>query len=206
MGNLANKGREYQPKGTPEGVAVHDFPDPKVGKAIPFGVYDLGADEGFVVVGDDHDTAAFVVATVGRWWDMAGSVAYPDATQLLITADAGGSNSYRNRLWKVELAKLAERTGLAITVCHFPPGTSKWNRVEHRLWSQVTLNWRGRPLTSHQVVVNLIGSTTTRTGLKVRAELDRTNYPTGTKITDNQLAAVDIKPHSFHGQWNYTIS
>jgi len=206
VGNLANKGREYQPKGTPERVAVHDFPDPKVGKAIPFGVYDLGTDEGFVVVGDDHDTAAFAVATVGRWWDMVGSVAYPDATQLLITADAGGSNSYRNRLWKVELAKLAERTGLAITVCHFPPGTSKWNRVEHRLWSHVTMNWRGRPLTSHQVVVNLIGSTTTRTGLKVRAELDRTNYPTGTKITDNQLAAIDIKPHTFHGQWNYTIA
>jgi hypothetical protein len=206
VGNLANKGREYQPKGAPERVAVHDFPDPKVGKAIPFGVYDLGADEGFVVVGDDHDTAAFAVATVGRWWDMVGSVAYPEATKLLITADAGGSNSYRNRLWKVELAKLAERSGLAITVCHFPPGTSKWNRVEHRLWSHVTMNWRGRPLTSHQVVVNLIGSTKTRTGLKVRAELDRSNYPTGTKITDNQLAAVDIKPHSFHGQWNYTIS
>ena len=206
VGNLANKGREYRPKGTPERVAVHDFPDPKVGKAIPFGVYDLGADEGFVVVGDDHDTAEFAVATVGRWWDMVGSVAYPDATRLLITADAGGSNSYRNRLWKVELAKLAERSGLAITVCHFPPGTSKWNRVEHRLWSNVTMNWRGRPLTSHEVVVNLIGSTTTRTGLKVRAELDRNSYPLGTKIADNQLAAVDIKPHRFHGEWNYTIS
>ncbi len=206
VGNLANKGREYQPKGTPQRVNVHDFPDPEVGKAIPFGIYDLGSDEGFVVVGDDHDTAEFAVATIGRWWDMVGSVAYPDATKLMITADAGGSNSYRNRLWKVELAKLAERTGLAITVCHFPPGTSKWNRVEHRLWSNVTMNWRGRPLTSHEVVVNLIGATKTRTGLNVRAELDRRCYPTGTKIADNQLAAVDIKPHTFQGRWNYTIT
>jgi len=145
VGNLANRGREYQPKGEPTRVDVHDFPDPEVGKAIPFGVYDIGADEGFVVVGDDHDTAEFAVATIGRWWDMVGAVAYPKASRLLITADAGGSNSYRNRLWKVELAKLADRTGLAITVCHFPPGTSKWNRVEHRLWSHVSMNWRGRP-------------------------------------------------------------
>jgi hypothetical protein len=185
---------------------VHDFPDPEVGKAIPFGVYDMAADEGFVVVGDDHDTAEFAVSTIGRWWDMVGSVVYPKATKLLITADAGGSNSYRSRLWKVELAKLAERTGLAITVCHFPPGTSKWNRVEHRLWSNVSMNWRGRPLTSHEVVVNLIGATKTRKGLKVRAELDRRSYPTGTKIADNELAAVDLKPHKFHGEWNYTIT
>jgi len=155
LGNLANKGKEYQPKGQPERVEVHDFPDPALGKAIPFGVYDLNANEGFVVVGDDHDTAAFAVATIGRWWDMVGSLAYPEATRLLITADAGGSNSYRNRLWKVELAKLADRAGLDITVCHFPPGTSKWNKIEHRLFSHISMNWRGRPLTDHEVVVNL---------------------------------------------------
>jgi hypothetical protein len=166
VGNLANKGREYQPTREPVRVDVHDFPDPEVGKAIPFGVYDINANDGFVVVGDDHDTAAFAVATIGRWWDMAGAVAYPEATRLLVTADAGGSNSYRNRLWKVELAKLAERTGLAIMVCHFPPGTSKWNKVEHRLWSHVSMNWRGHPLTSHEVVVNLIGATKTTKGLR----------------------------------------
>jgi hypothetical protein len=206
VGDLANKGKEYQPKGTPQRVDVHDFPDPEVGKAIPYGVFDLAANEGFVVVGDDADTAAFAVATIGRWWDMVGSAAYPDATRLLITADAGGSNGYRNRLWKRELGALAARTGLAITVCHFPPGTSKWNRVEHRLFSHISMNWRGRPLTSHQVVVDLIGATTTRTGLKVRASLDEGAYPTGTKITDAELQAVPTAPHRFHGEWNYTIA
>jgi hypothetical protein len=206
VGNLANKGREYRPKGQPTRVDVHDFPDPEVGKAIPFGVYDIGADEGFVVVGDDHDTAEFAVATIGRWWDMVGAVAYPKAARLLITADAGGSNSYRNRLWKLALGKLADRTGLAITVCHFPPGTSKWNRVEHRLWSHVSMNWRGQPLTSHEVVVNLIGATKTRKGLKVRAQLDQGSYPIGTTVTDAQLAAVNLNPHAFHGEWNYTIT
>ncbi|GAC1353664.1 MAG: hypothetical protein NVSMB4_15310 [Acidimicrobiales bacterium] len=206
VGDLANKGREYQPKGEPTRVDVHDFPDPEVGKAIPFGVYDIGANEGFVAVGDDHDTAEFAVATIGRWWDMVGAVAYPKAARLLITADAGGSNSYRNRLWKVELGKLADRTGLAITVCHFPPGTSKWNRVEHRLWSHVSMNWRGRPLTSHEVVVNLIGATKTRKGLKVRAHLDQGYYPIGTKVTDAELAAIDLQPHAFHGEWNYGIT
>jgi Rhodopirellula transposase DDE domain len=206
VGNLANKGREYRPKGDPERVEVHDFPDKEVGKAIPFGVWDMTADEGFVVVGDDHDTAEFAVSTIGRWWDMVGSVAYPKATRLLITADAGGSNGYRSRLWKLELAKLAERTGLEITVCHFPPGTSKWNRIEHRLWSHVSMNWRGRPLTSHEVVVNLIGATKTRSGLKVRAHLDHGSYPIGKTISDKQLAAVQINPHPFHGEWNYTVT
>ena len=194
VGNLANKGREYQPTREPVRVDVHDFPDPEVGKAIPFGVYDIHANDGFVVVGDDHDTAAFAVATIGRWWDMVGAVAYPEATRLLVTADAGGSNSYRNRLWKVELAKLAERTGLAIMVCHFPPGTSKWNKVEHRLWSHVSMNWRGHPLTSHEVVVNLIGATKTTKGLRVHAERDHGSYPIGTKVTDAQLATVNLQP------------
>ena len=205
VGNLANKGREWQPAKTPVRVDVHDFPDPEVGKAIPYGVFDLGANEGFVVVGDDADTAEFAIATIGRWWDEVGSVAYPEATRLLITADAGGSNGYRSRLWKLKLAELAARTGLDITVCHFPPGTSKWNKIEHRLFSAISMNWRGRPLTSHQVVVDLIAKTTTRTGLKVRARLDQGYYPTGVKITDKQLAAVPIKRHKFHGDWNYTV-
>ncbi len=206
VGNLSNKGREWQPKGNPVRVDVHDFPDPQVGKAIPYGVYDLGADQGWVSVGEDHDTAAFAVATIGRWWQMVGSRAYPDATRLLITADAGGSNGYRSRLWKVELGKLAAETGLAITVCHFPPGTSKWNRIEHRLFSQISMNWRGRPLVSHEVVVDLIGATTTRTGLRVRAELDRGAYPTGVKVSDAELAAVPLTRHDWHGEWNYTIT
>ena len=205
VGNVANKGKEYRPKGDPIRVDVHDFPDPEVGKAIPFGVYDLNADEGFVVVGDDHDTAAFAVATIGQWWDTVGVAAYPKAERLLITADAGGSNSYRNRLWKVELAKLAQRTGLAITVCHFPPGTSKWNKIEHRLWNKVSMNWRGCPLTSHEVVVNLIGAAKTTKGSKIRAERDHGSYPIGTKVTDAQLAAVNLKLDAFHGEWNYTI-
>src|SRR5882672_346999 len=205
VGQLANKGREYQPKGQPERVDVHDFPDPAVGRAIPYGVFDVAANEGFVVVGDDHDTAAFAVATIGRWWDMVGSVAYPDAHRLLITADAGGSNGYRVRLWKLELAHLAARSGLEITVCHFPPGTSKWNKIEHRLFSHISMNWRGRPLTDHEVVVNLIGSTTTSTGLKVRAERDTGTYPTGVKVTSAQMAALPVSRHPFHGDWNYTL-
>jgi hypothetical protein len=206
VGNLAGKGREWQPKGSPVRVDVHDFPDPKVGKAIPFGVDDLGADSGWVSVGDDHDTAAFAVATIRRWWEQVGQATYPHAERLLITADAGGSNSYRSRLWKVELGRLAADTGLAITVCHFPPGTSKWNRIEHRLFAHISMNWRGRPLTSHEAIVDLIGATTTRTGLKVRAELDRGAYPTGVKIPDNDLAAVPLQPHDWHGDWNYTIT
>jgi Rhodopirellula transposase DDE domain len=206
VGNYANGGREWQPSGEPVRVDVHDFPDPAVGKAIPYGVYDLAADEGWVSVGSDHDTAAFAVATIGRWWDMVGSVAYPKAKRLLITADAGGSNSYRSRLWKVELAKLAAEAGLNITICHFPPGTSKWNKIEHRLFSHISTNWRGHPLTSHEVVVDLIAGTKTRTGLKVRAELDRATYPKGIVVSDEQLTAVPLNSHDWHGDWNYTIT
>ena len=206
VGNLKNGGREWQPEKVPVRVDVHDFPDPEVGKAVPYGVYDLAANEGFVVVGDDGDTAEFAVASIGRWWDQVGRVAYPDATRLLITADAGGSNGYRTRLWKTELARLAAEAGIQITVCHFPPGTSKWNRIEHRLFSAISMNWRGRPLTSHQTIVNLIAATTTRTGLKVRAQLDQGYYPTGIKVTDKQLAAVPLTKHPFHGEWNYTIA
>lgn len=205
VGNLKNGGREWQPAKTPVRVDVHDFPDPEVGKAVPYGVYDMAANEGFVVVGDDGDTAEFAVASIRRWWEQVGTVAYPNATRLLITADAGGSNGYRTRLWKVELAKLAAEAGIEITVCHFPPGTSKWNKVEHRLFSAISMNWRGRPLTSHQVMVELIAATSTTTGLKVRAQLDQGYYPTGIKITDNQLAAVPLTRHAFHGDWNYTI-
>jgi transposase len=205
VGNLKNGGREWQPEHAPVRVDVHDFPDPEVGKAVPYGIYDFAANEGFVVVGDDGDTAEFAVASIGRWWDQVGRVAYPEAKRLLITADAGGSNGYRTRLWKVELAKLAAKAGVEITVCHFPPGTSKWNRIEHRLWSAVSMNWRGRPLTSHQVMVNLIAATTTRTGLKVRAQLDQGYYPVGITVTDKQLAAVPLTTHRFHGDWNYTI-
>ena len=205
VGQRANGGREYQPTGRPERVDVHDFPDPGVGKAIPYGVYDIGANEGFVVVGADHDTAAFAAATIGRWWDTLGRATYPAATRLLVTADAGGSNGYRLRLWKVELGRLAARTDLAITVCHLPPGTSKWNKIEHRLFSAITMNWRGRPLTSHEVVVNLIGATTNRQGLKVHAHRDTGSYPHGIKVTDAELAAVPVTPHTFHGDWNYTV-
>jgi hypothetical protein len=206
VGNYANRGREWQLAGEPVRVEVHDFIDPAVGKAIPYGVYDLAANERWVSVGEDHDTAAFAVATIARWWDMVGAVAYPKAKRLLVTADAGGSNSYRNRLWKVELAKLAAQAGLDITVCHFPPGTSKWNKIEHRLFSHISMNWRGRPLTSHDVVVDLIAGTSTRTGLKVRAELDHGTYPKGIKVTDEQLAAIPLHPHQWHGEWNYTIT
>jgi hypothetical protein len=206
VGNKTNAGVEYQPAGEPVRVDVHDFPDPEIGKAIPYGVYDVGANNAWVSVGDDHDTAAFAAATIGRWWDTMGATTYPDTNRLLITADAGGSNSYRTRLWKVELAKLATRTGLAITVCHYPPGTSKWNKIEHRLFSQITMNWRGRPLLSHQVVVDLIAATTTQTGLTVQAELDDGYYPTGVKISDQQLAELPLHPHDWHGQWNYTLT
>jgi Rhodopirellula transposase DDE domain len=205
VGNFANGGAEWQPVGQPEQVNVHDFPDPELGKAIPYGVYDLGANSGWVSVGTDHDTAAFAVATLRRWWESMGRTLYPTATRLLVTADTGGSNGYRVRAWKTELARFAAETGLAVTVCHFPPGTSKWNRIEHRLFSAISMNWRGRPLVSQEVIVELIGATRTRTGLRVRAELDHGRYPLGVKVSDKQLAAVPIRRHQWHGEWNYSI-
>jgi Rhodopirellula transposase DDE domain len=200
VGRYANGGAEWQPAGEPERVNVHDFPDEELGKAIPYGVYDLGANAGWVSVGCDHDTAAFAVATLRRWWQQASRVLYPQATRLLVTADAGGSNGYRVRAWKTQLARLAAETGLAVTVCHFPPGTSKWNKVEHRLFSHISTNWRGRPLVSHQVIVELIAATTTRSGLKVRAELDQGRYPLGVKVSDGELAAVPLQRHDWHGE------
>jgi hypothetical protein len=209
VGDYKNSGREWSPAGRPENVKVHDFIDPALGKANPYGVYDIAADTGWVSVGTDHDTAAFAVSTIGRWWDTVGSGAYPAAVRLLINADGGGSNGYRSRLWKTELAALAARTGLTITVCHLPPGTSKWNKIEHRLFSHISMNWRGRPLTSHDVIVETIAATTTRTGLCVHAELDTTEYPAGIKIADRDMAALTdsgvLARHDFHGEWNYTI-
>ncbi len=208
VGDDANKGRTWRPVGDPHRVDVHDFPGEQ-GKAVPYGVYDLGADAGWVSVGSDGDTAQFAVATIGRWWATVGSDAYPDATKLLITADAGGSNGYRLRLWKQELAVLADATGLAITVCHMPPGTSKWNRIEHRLFSHISMNWAGQPLTSHEVAVNLIAGTTTRTGLTVHAERDTGIYPRGIKIPDREMQALVtqyLTAHDWHGEWNYTIT
>jgi hypothetical protein len=205
VGNYRNSGREWEPKGQPERVNTHDFPDKKVGKAIPYGVYDLAEDEGWVSVGCDHDTASFAVQTIRRWWQSMGCKSYADADRLLICADGGGSNGYRLRLWKFELQTLADEMGMQIRVCHFPPGTSKWNKIEHRLFSHITMNWRGRPLVSHEVVVNLIGSTTTRTGLQVTAELDTGKYPLKQKVTDEQMSKVRLKKAKFHGEWNYTI-
>ncbi len=193
-----------QGKGSPVEVGVHDFPDKVLGKAVPYGVYDVGANAAWVLVGSDADTAAFAVQALRRWWHSVGAEAYPAAGRLLVCADAGGSNSYRGRLWKTELAALAAETGL-ITVCHFPPGTSKWNKIEHRVFSAITMNWRGRPLTSHEVVVELIAATTTTTGLRVQAELDRESYPKGIRISDAELAAANVWGHPFHGEWNYDI-
>jgi transposase len=206
VGLFKNAGREWQPKGEPEDVNVYDFPRLADGKAIPYGVYDLAQNEGWVSVGTDHDTAAFAVAAIRQWWAEMGRATYPAATELLVTADSGGSNSARTRLWKVELQRLANQTGLSITVCHFPPGTSKWNKIEHRMFCHITTNWRGRPLVSYQVVVSLIAHTSTTGGLKVNARLDRRHYPTGIKVTEDDLAAVHITPAKFHGNWNYTIA
>ena len=205
VGEFANGGAEWRPKGHPERVNVHDFPSDAIGKAIPYGIYDLGANAGWVSVGTDHDTSAFAAATLRRWWRADGSARYPEARLLLICADSGGSNAARARAWKVELARLAAETGLEITCCHYPPGTSKWNKVEHRLFAQITRNWRGRPLTSHQAVVELISATTTSTGLTVTAELDASEYPTGLTYTKKQVEALPIDYHGFHGDWNYTI-
>jgi len=210
VGQYQNGGAEWCPAGQPEQVKVHDFIDPVLGKANPYGVYDLAADTGWVSVGTDHDTAAFAVETIRRWWQSTGPTCYAPATRLLITADGGGSNGYRTRLWKTELAALAAHTGLQITVCHLPPGTSKWNKIEHRLFSHISMNWRGRPLSSHDVIVQSIAATTTRTGLSVHAELDTTAYPTGVKIPDAQMNALrdtgTLRRHDWHPEWNYTLN
>jgi hypothetical protein len=205
VGRFANGGAEWQPTGEPGRVNVHDFPDPTLGKAIPYGVDDLGRNSGWVGVGTDHDTAAFAVQTLRRCWQQVGRSADPEATRLLVCADAGGSNGYRIRAWKTELARLAAETGLQVTVCHLPPGTSKWNRIEHRLCSAISMNWRGRPLTSHQVIVELIGATTTQTGLRVDAELDQSTYPLGVRVRDAELAMVPLVRHGFHGEWNSSM-
>jgi transposase len=205
VGAYKNGGREWQPKGEPVEGNVHDFIGPE-GKAIPYGVYDVAADAGWVSVGKDHDTSAFAVQTLRRWWQSMGAPLYPEATRLLVCADGGGSNSSRTRLWKVELARLAAETGLEITVCHLPPGTSKWNKIEHRMFSHISMNWRGQPLTSHEAVVELIAATSTRSGLTVQAELDEGTYPKGVKINDAEMAALPLHRHEFHGDWNYTLT
>jgi hypothetical protein len=204
-GEFKNAGRQWRPKGQPVATRTHDFPEDSLGKAVPYGVYDITGNTGWVSVGTDHDTAAFAVESVRRWWKAAGSSDYPVARRLLITADAGGSNGYRTRAWKAELAALAVETGLEITCCHFPPGTSKWNKVEHRLFSAITMNWRGRPLASHEVIVQTIAATTTATGLRVRAELDTSAYDTGVKVSDRQMDALPLTRHDWHGDWNYTL-
>jgi Rhodopirellula transposase DDE domain len=206
IGDYRNSGREWRRRGKPEEVLAKDFLDEQLGKAIPEGVSDLGRNEGWVSVGVDHDTAEFAAASIRRWWQEMGSLVYPGAHRLLITADAGGSNGYRSRLWKVALQGLANDLGLRISVCHFPPGTSKWNKIEHRMFCYITKNWRGKPLRSRAVVVNLIGNTTTKTGLRVRAELDTNAYLTGIKVSDEELAGLRLEKDSFHGEWNYTIA
>ena len=206
VGSFKNGGREWHPTGEPEQVNVHDFLDKELGKAIPYGVYDVTMNQGFVNVGIDHDTAEFAVATIARWWEQIGKAMYPDATELQIVADGGGSNASRSRLWKVALEQFAQRSGLQIHVSHLPPGTSKWNKIEHRMFSFITMNWRGRPLVSHEVIVSLIGSTTTVTGLQIAAVLDPRPYPTKIRISDADLAAVALERHVFQGAWNYTIN
>jgi len=205
VGDFKNAGKTWRPMGNPEPVRVHDFVIPELGKGIPYGVYDLTRNAGWVSVGVDHDTASFAVRTIQRWWKKMGSPVYPRARSLLITADGGGSNGSRIRLWKWELQQLAKKTGLSITVCHFPPGTSKWNKIEHRLFSYISKNWHGRPLASLAVIVSLIASTRTQGGLRVRCELDKGQYPKGIEVSDKQMSLVKLDPHSFHGDWNYTI-
>ena len=205
VGEFKNGGREWRPKGDPERVLIHDFMDKDLGKAIPYGVYDLTANQGWVSVGIDHDTAHFAAEAIRRWWRKMGSTRYPDAQELLITADGGGSNGSRCRLWKLAVQDLADRLGIAVEVCHFPPGTSKWNKIEHRMFCHITQNWRGRPLVSHEVILNLIAGTSTQGGLTIMAELDTGAYPTGIKVSDDELAAVRMEPNDFHGNWNYRI-
>lgn len=206
IGDFDNGGQEWQPQGAPEKVRVHDFKDKELGKAIPYGVYDMIHNEGWVSVGIDHDTALFAAQSIQRWWEEMGALRFPKARELLITADGGGSNSHRSRLWKVALQQLADETGLKLCVCHLPPGTSKWNKIEHRLFSFITQNWRGRPLVSRQAIVELISNTTTRQGLTVRAALDTNKYETGIKVSDAELAQIQMTRHEFHGDWNYTIT
>ena len=205
VGRYKNGGREWSPKGQPEQVQVYDFIDKELGKVTPYGVYDVSRNEGWVNVGLDHDTGEFAVASIERWWREMGRKVYPRARELLVTADGGGSNGARNRLWKVSLQHFADRTGLTVSVCHLPPGTSKWNKIEHRLFSQVSRNWRGRPLESYEVIVNLIASTKTQTGLRVRAKLDKRTYADGVKVPDRQMKTLALKRDDFHGEWNYTI-
>ena len=205
VGDFQNNGRERRPKGDPEKVRVHDFVIPQLGRVAPYGVYDVTQNAGWMSVGVDHDTAAFAAQSIRRWWESMGREAYPQAARLLITADSGGSNGARVRLWKLELQKLADETGLRISICHLPPGTSKWNKIEHRLFSFISQNWRGKPLVSHQVIVNLIAATTTKAGLRVRAEVDPGRYPQGVKVTDKEVASIRIERDRFHGDWNYTI-
>lgn len=205
VGNFKNGGRERRPAGDPDRVLVHDFVIPELGRAIPYGVYDVGGNLGWVSVGIDHDTASFAVESIRRWWQHMGQPRYPKAARLLVTADGGGSNSPRIRLWRVELQHLADELRLPITVCHFPPGTSKWNKIEHRLFSFISMHWRGKPLLSYQVIVSLIAATTTQAGLRVEAALDRNTYPAGVKVPDAELQQVNLKPARFHGEWNYTV-
>jgi hypothetical protein len=206
VGNFKNAGREWRPQGQPRPVNLHDFVDEELGKVTPYGVYDLAGNRGWVNVGTDHDTPEFAVASIRRWWQRMGRMAYPHARELLILADAGGSNGYRPRLWKMSLHRLAVETGLRISVCHFPPGTSKWNKIEHRMFCHITENWRGQPLISHEVIIQLIGSTTTKTGLRIRAGLDKRGYPAGIKISKAELRSIGVEPAAFHGEWNYTIA
>jgi hypothetical protein len=205
IGDFKNSGCEWHRRGSPEEVRVYDFRDKVLGKALPYGVYDILHNQGWVSVGIDHDTAQFATNSIRRWWTEMGSERFPGATELLITADGGGSNSSRSRLWKVSLQTFADETGLKLTVCHFPPGTSKWNKIEHRLFSFITQNWRGRPLVNRQTVVNLVASTTTRTGLIVKAALDTNQYKLKIKVSDEDIAALKLTRHAFHGEWNYTL-
>jgi hypothetical protein len=205
VGDFKNPGREWGPQGEPEEVRVYDFPIAGLGRATPYGVYDLRQNAGWVNVGIDHDTAAFAVESLRRWWNAVGHSQYPGAERLLISADGGGSNGSRVRLWKWELQQLAEETGLAITVCHLPPGTSKWNKIEHRLFAWISQNWRGKPLTSYALILKLIAATTTEAGLTVQCQLDTKSYPAGRKVSDEEMATLSLVPHAFHGEWNYTI-